>query len=104
MNDAKWGEIVDRVADSFGIKEQGREELTDVPNGYVEFIVFDSPMGHIRLEREVTPKVEGTHVSGGSKYGAGSLVEKIYSDSETVKTFMAWKEVDGEWERFEFPE
>ena|SRR5688572_30445377 len=103
MTDAKWGETIDKIQESFGIEDQGREELEDVPGGYVEFVIFTSPMGTIRLERAITPRVEKTRASGGSKYGAGSMVEKVYSETDTVKTFSAWKEVDGEWEKFEFP-
>lgn len=104
MTDAKWGEIIDRVEESFTVKNQGKENLVEAPGGYVEFIEFDSPMGHIRLERATTPRVEKTNAAGGSKYGAGSFVEKVYSDTETVNTFSAWKMVDDEWEKFDFPE
>jgi hypothetical protein len=98
MTKEKWGEILDKVSESFTVEDQGKEALTDVLNGSVEFIVFTSPMGKIRLELETTPRVESTKAAGGSKYGAGSFVEKVYSDTDTVNTFSAWKEVDGEWE------
>lgn len=104
MTDAKWGEIVDRVESNFMVENQGRQELSDIPGGYVEFIEFTSPMGQIRLERTTTPRVEGTKAAGGSKYGAGSFVEKVYSENETVNTFAAWKMVDGEWGKFDYPE
>lgn len=104
MTDAKWGEILDRVESSFTIENQGREELTEAPGGFVEFVEFTSPMGYLRLERSTTPRVEKTSAAGGSKYGAGSFVEKVYSETETVNTFSAWKKVDDEWEKFDFPE
>lgn len=103
MNDSRWAEILDQVADKFEVEDQGRYDLEDVPNGTVEYIEFNSPMGKLRLERATTPRVEKTKATGGSKYGAGSYVEKVYSDTDMVKTFQAFKEVNGGWEEFEYP-
>ena len=103
MNDSKWAEVLDHVAEKFAVDDHGKYELEDVPGGMVEYIEFDSPMGKIRLERSTTPRVEKTKAAGGSKYGAGSYVEKVYSDTETVHTFSAFREVNGEWEKFDYP-
>lgn len=100
MRDERWSEILDKVADKFEVLEQGREELTD-PQGIREFVIFNSPMGKIMLERATRPKVIDKKAFGGSKYGAASGVENIYSDTETVKTFKAYKEADGEWQPFD---
>lgn len=101
MNNEKWGELIDRISTQFGIVDQGREVLEDVPNGVVEFIMFQSPMGKLMLERTTKPRVLGEKSLGGSKYGAGSRIEKQYSDTETTHTIAAFKEVDGEWEPFD---
>lgn len=98
MNDSKWADVLDKVESQFAIEERGIEELGDVPNGKLEFVVFTSPMGRIRLERETRPRVESTKTIGGSKYGAASMVEKVYSHTDTVNDFAAWREVGGEWE------
>src|SRR5688572_11839319 len=98
MNDSKWADVLDNVQSNFTVEDEGREELPDVPNGSVEFVVFTSPMGRIRLQRETRPRVEETKAFGGSKYGAGQMIEKIYSATDMVHHFSAWKDVDGEWE------
>ena len=98
MNDSKWAEVLDKVESQFEIEDQGVESLAEVPGGTMEFVVFNSPMGRMRLARETRPRVEQTKAIGGSKYGAGSMIEKVYSDTEVVHRFLAWKEVDGEWE------
>ncbi len=100
MNDDKWGEILDKVADKFEVLEQGKEELTD-PKGLREFVIFNSPMGRIQLERTTRPKVIDRKTFGGSKYGAAGGVENVYSDTEVVKTFKAYKEENEQWEPFE---
>lgn len=100
MNDDKWGEILDTVQAKFEMLDQGKEDLTDPP-GLREFVIFVSPMGKMMFERTTRPKVVDKKTFGGSKYGAASGVENIYSDTEVVKTFKAYKDVDGEWKPFE---
>lgn len=97
MNDDKWGEIVDRIKGQFGILEEGDETIPDVPNGRREFVVFKGPMGRMMLERTTKSRVVGEKSFGGSKYGAGSGVEKIYSPDETVKTMRAYRDEGDEW-------
>lgn len=98
MNDDKWGEILDRIEDQFGILDRGDESIPDVPNGKREFVIFEGPMGRMMLERITRPKILGEKSFGGSKYGTGSGVEKIYSPDETTKTMKVYREVDDEWE------
>ncbi|OGB73788.1 hypothetical protein A3K24_03100 [candidate division Kazan bacterium RIFCSPHIGHO2_01_FULL_44_14] len=100
MNDEKWGTILDRIQSQFQVIDQGEETIADIPNGKLEFIVFDSPMGRLKLERVTKPKVLDRKSFGGSKYGAASGVEYIYSDSEMTHMFSAFKDADGEWESF----
>ncbi len=100
MNDDKWGEILDRVVAQFDVLEEGKEDLND-PKGVREFVIFNGPAGKMMFERTTKPKVVGRKSFGGSKYGAASGVENIYSDSEVVKTFKAYKEEGGEWVPFE---
>ena len=101
MNDDKWGEILDRVEEKFDVVDSGKEILEDIPNAFVEFIIFDSPMGRLRLERKTSPRVLDKKTLGAQKRTMGVGVEYIYSKDEFVKTFKAFKLVDGEWVPFE---
>ena len=96
MNDEKWSEILDKVISKFEVLEQGKEVLRD-PDGLREFVIFESPMGKLMLERVTKPKVIDRKTFGGSKYGAASGVENVYSDIEVVKTFKAYKDEGGQW-------
>lgn len=97
MGDDKWGELLDRIKDKFGILEEGDEAIPDIPSGRREFVIFEGPMGRMMLERTTKSRVMGEKSFGGSKYGAGSGVEKIYSPDETVKIMKAYREEDGDW-------
>ena len=102
MNDDKWGLLLDRVQEQFGILEQGSEPLEGIPNGSREFVIFNGPMGKMMLERRTTPRVIGEKSFGGSKYGTGAGVEKIYSPDETVTTIRAYKDDGGgDWEEID---
>lgn len=101
MNDDKWGEILDRVEEKFDVVDSGKETISDVPNAFVEFIVFDSAMGRIRLERKTSPRVLDKKMFGAQKRTMGVGVEYVYSEDEFVKTFKAFKFEDGEWVPFE---
>jgi hypothetical protein len=97
MNDDKWGLLLDRIQEQFGVLEQGDEKDNDVPQAHREFVIFNGPMGRMMLERVTHPRVIGEKSFGGSKYGTGAGVEKIYSPDETVKTVKAYRDDDGEW-------
>lgn len=101
MNDNRWSELIDKLESSFTILDRGREELENVPHGVIDFLIFEGPAGKMMVERTTKPKTLGEKSFGGSKYGAGSNVEKIYSDSETVSTIQVYKEIGGEWEPIE---
>jgi len=101
MNDDKWSELIDRIQDRFGILEQGDEPVEDIPNGRREFVVFNGPLGKMMLERMTKPRVIGEKSFGGSKYGTGTGVEKIYSPDEMVKVMRAYRDNDGDWEEIE---
>jgi len=97
MSDDKWAELLDRIESQFGVLDRGDEVLEGASQGHREFVVFNGPMGKMMLERTTRPKVIGEKSFGGSKYGAGSGVEKIYSPDETVKIMKAYRDEDGEW-------
>jgi len=101
MNDDKWGEILDRVAEKFDVIDSGKEILEHIPNAFIEFIVFESPMGKVRLERKTSPKVLDKKTLGAQKRTMGVGVEYIYSKDEFVKTFKVFKEENGEWVPFD---
>lgn len=101
MTDSKWADVLDKVESNFRIEDQGKYEVTEAPGGEVEFVVFESPLGMMRFERTVTPRVEDTRTQGGSKYGAGQNIQKVYSETETVNTFSAFKWDGSQWVEIE---
>ncbi|PIR93211.1 hypothetical protein COT99_01995 [Candidatus Falkowbacteria bacterium CG10_big_fil_rev_8_21_14_0_10_43_10] len=91
MNIEKWQNIVGMIKDQFKVEDEGKEELDDVPNGTIEFIIFQGPLGKMRLEYTVKPVVLDKKTIGSRRIGSETTVEYIYSEDEMSQTFKAYK-------------
>lgn len=107
----KWQDILALVKDKFEVEEEGREELADVPHATVEYVVFDGPLGRMRLEFAVKPVVLDKKAIGSKRIGSETTVEYVYSDTEFTHTFKAyvwdaptetWVEMEQEKSPFNF--
>lgn len=98
MQDGKWADLIANVESKFEVLENSKYDLDNIPNAFAEVLIFNGPLGKMKLERVTKPRVVGEKSFGGSKYGAASGVEKIYSEDEFVNVLKVYREVDGEWE------
>lgn len=96
MLEERWGEILDKVLSSFEVIEhtKDKEDLVEI-----ETVVFQSPVGKVKLVRILKPAVIDKKVTGATRMGKSrAKFEYIYSDTDKVSKLEAYKEVDGEWE------
>jgi len=100
MNEEKWGGIIDTVKEKFGIEERGKENLDP---GEAEFLIFEGPLGKMKLVREVRPLVIDKKVIASKRIGSDATEEFIYSDTETTEKLKAykWEETSEEWVEME---
>lgn len=97
MNQEKWGEILDRVEDQFEVLEHTKMPGED-DVGEVENIIFNSPMGKMKLVLVTRPVVLDRKIIGAHRRGVSKAqYEYIYSDTETSSRLEAYKEDNGEW-------
>ncbi len=54
MNDEKWLDVVAKIKDKFEIIEREKIDLDD--GGVEESIIFDSPLGKMKIVRTVRPR------------------------------------------------
>ncbi|MBI4449731.1 hypothetical protein HY634_01615 [Candidatus Uhrbacteria bacterium] len=103
MTDDKWQDALDRIQERFTIYEQGSEPLPEYPNGKCEFIVFQSPIGKVRLERVTKPRTVGERAVTSRRIGGATKVESQYDLHDMVHFVNAtrwdegastWREVD----------
>ena len=98
MTKDKWLDLKDRIEDKFGVREYKKDILEDVPDSVVEILIFDSPLGKIKLEWVSKPKTLGEKTVYSNRIGSNVKVDKIYSEDERAEYLKAYKDLDGEWE------
>lgn len=92
MTDEKWQKIIGQIKDSFKVSDQRQEDLSsDIGGGTVEIIEFDGPLGRMKLERTTQPLVIDKKTIGSRRIGSDTKVEYIYSDTEKIHKFKAYR-------------
>ncbi len=104
MTQEKWENLIKMIEKNFSIKNRMSEEieLGDKDNGEKllekkEIIEFESPMGEIRLERSIKPRLLDKKTIYSKRIGSETKVEYIYSDEETVDQMKAYKWGNNIW-------
>lgn len=99
MHDDKWKDALDHITERFTIFEQGTEPLPEYPNGKREFIVFQSPLGKVRLERTTKPRTTGQRAVTSRRIGGTTKVESLYDLHDMVHFITAsrWDDGAGTW-------
>lgn len=105
MIEEKWIDTKAMVKDKFTVLEEGKEDIEDIPNGYVEYIEFESPQGKMRFEYITKPIVLDKRTLYSKLGGSASNIQYTYSKDEFSHRFEAykWNENIEEWEEMKSP-
>lgn len=90
MTDEKWEEVKGQIKDSFKVLEETKEEMADEP-GNVETVIFEGPIGMMKLERTSRPVVLGEKSMGSNRIGSDKTIMRKYSETEKIHTLKAYK-------------
>lgn len=101
MNDERWKNLRGMILDKFTVEIEEKEEIEDIPNGYIEYLVFDGPLGRLKVERKVTPVVIDKKTIYSARAGVAKNVEYIYSDNEFSNKLRVYKWVNEDWEEID---
>jgi len=109
MSPDKWEEVKLSIAKNFSVEDRGTEDLLvetaegTVKQGEAEFVVFEGPLGRMKLQFGQKPKVEGKKYHYSHQQGQGARVEYKFSDSELVNTFKVykWNDMEDEWKEID---
>ena len=101
----QWKDTLAMVKQKFTVLSEGKEDLEDIPRGFVEFVEFSSPQGKMRLEFITKPVVLDKKTIYSKLGKTASNVQYVYSESEFTHRLEAykWNEAIGEWEEMRTP-
>lgn len=101
MNNERWDNLIKMIEEKFEIEEDYIEDIhPDDGGGQKDIVVFTSPLGKIKLAREVRPLVTDKKTFY-SKRGQNDMTVKYnYSKDETTQSLKAYKFDDfkDEWQ------
>jgi hypothetical protein len=98
MTYERWQALRESLKGKFKVSAEGAEELEPGP-GHVEFLECATPMGQIRLELEVRPRVLEKKTYYSKRAGSSTTVEYKYDENEHTLTLKAYRldSGSGEW-------
>jgi len=91
MTYERWQEIFGRIKDNFSIEDQGREHLDDEGGVDVDYVVFKSSLGRIKLELISKPVIVDKKINYSKRIGSHSQVDYVYSETEKTYKMNAYK-------------
>jgi len=99
MNQDKWVDLVNNIKDKFEVEEHNNKHLDEMGGTDIEFIIFKSPLGRVKLEYVVKPVVLDKKTNYSQRIGSESNVEYIYSEDEKTSRLIAykWDESESDW-------
>jgi len=94
----RWREIVDQIKDNFAVESFDRQSDED-GLGKRETLIFTNPLGRLKLEFAVRPKVIDKKVTYSNRIGSEVAVDYVYSPDEVICRLLAyrWSEADDDW-------
>jgi hypothetical protein len=109
MNDEKWQDLKEKISTRFGnleIEVEKSEMQDDLGHSLpvtTESLIFDSPLGEIKISRESHAKIvdKKAHYHKGA---GGADIEFVVDDTEKSNRLTVYKRDHlGNWELFELP-
>ena len=103
MTKEKWQNILGNIKDKFNVLEHESEHVEEEGGIDVEYIVFNSPLGKVRLEHVEKPVVLDKKTTYSNRIGSETKVDYVYSEEEKSSQMIAykWNDEEDEWEEMD---
>jgi 6-phosphogluconolactonase (cycloisomerase 2 family) len=103
MTPDKWEQTRGHILDSFSNIEESSQELFEPEVGKKDVIIFDGPVGRMKLEYFTRPVVLDRKTHGSRRIGSHTEVEYTYSNTEFSHQLKAakWDEDADDWVEIE---
>lgn len=95
----KWKDTLDLIREKFAVEDEGVLESEEYGGMVTEYIVFTGPIGKMKMEFIIKPKVLERKTSYSNRIGSDVTIEYVYSDTEksTQLLISRWSEADNSW-------
>lgn len=102
MQKDRWQDVVAQIKRDFPVEDSGIIEDDEQGGTVTEFIVFESPMGTIRLEFSTHPLILETKTKYHKRIGSETEIEYVFSPTEKSSKLevFRWDEAADDWQPF----
>lgn len=87
----KWESIVGHIKDNFSVLEHEKFSSADDGGTEIEHIIFDGPLGRMKLEFIIRPIVLDKKTVFSRRVGSETKVEYVYSPDEKSYRLVPYK-------------
>lgn len=103
MTIEKWQSITGNIKDKFRVEDEGKSHFEEEGGVEIEFIVFEGPLGKMRLEFVAKPVVLDKKTIYSNRIGSETKVDYVYSETEKSYQMMAykWDDNQNDWVEIE---
>ncbi|HMB26180.1 MAG TPA: hypothetical protein VKP03_02060 [Patescibacteria group bacterium] len=100
MQEDKWLDLLAKVEKQFGFEEKEKQPHPEIEKAEIETVVFESPLGKMKLVRTVKPKVVDRQTIYANRPGSETRVDYKYSDDEFVDELevFKWNDLQEDWQ------
>jgi hypothetical protein len=102
MQKDRWLDVVAEIKKNFQVEDSGTINDDEQGGTVTEFIVFESPMGIIRLEFSTHPLILETKTKYHKRIGSETEIEYVFSPTEKSSKLevFRWDEALDDWQAF----
>lgn len=99
MTKEKWADVLSNILDNFEVLEHEKESYEEDGGVEIEYIVFLSPLGKVRLDFVEKAMVLGKKTNYSNRAGAETKIDYIYSPTEKTVHLEAclWSDDEDDW-------
>ncbi len=87
----KWEQTKGHILDNFTDVDIKVKELSEPEVGQCEIVLFNGPLGQMKLEYYTKPLVVNRNTHGSRRIGSHTAVEYIYSNDEFSHQLKVYK-------------
>ena len=98
MAPEKWEEIKGNIKDNFELEDEGSLHLDEEGGVDIEFVVFQGPLGRMRLEFVSRPIVLDKKTTYSKRIGSETKVDYVYSKERSHQLVAyKWDDSQDDW-------